>query len=145
MPKKAKAKGPSIETNPEVVFKHTGFYPGDIIAAPFGTDFELVGVEVRQMWPSGDGGQESEAEFSRAAVTVKAFGQLKSGMQIPLRPTTPDEFAEMGYSRRHEALHILRDTKRHQEKFQQLLENTMPKPKKDKPAGDSKEKGKKKK
>jgi len=69
----------------------------------------------------------------------------------------------MGYSRRHEAslghvlsnsifdilalqaLHILRDTKRHQEKFQQLLENTMPKPKKDKPAGDSKEKGKKKK
>jgi len=45
----------------QVVFKHTGFYPGDIIAAPFGTDFELVGVEVRQMWPSGDGGQESEA------------------------------------------------------------------------------------
>ena len=60
MPKKGKKKGPTIQSDPDLVMQHTGFNPRDIVMAPFGMQLEIVGVQIMQRPFSRESGVQRE-------------------------------------------------------------------------------------
>eukprot|EP00287_Rhodomonas_sp_CCMP768_P020386 CAMPEP_0202812184 /NCGR_PEP_ID=MMETSP1389-20130828/3878_1 /ASSEMBLY_ACC=CAM_ASM_000865 /TAXON_ID=302021 /ORGANISM="Rhodomonas sp., Strain CCMP768" /LENGTH=127 /DNA_ID=CAMNT_0049483507 /DNA_START=124 /DNA_END=504 /DNA_ORIENTATION=- len=70
---------------------------------------------------------------------VRVWAKLPNGQKIPLRPTTPQQFEDLGYRRVHEAVHILRDTKQFEERISDLLANAVSGPKKKKEKSDKKD------
>ena len=106
MPKKGgkgKGKAPAFLTD-DASMKPFGFRMNDIVLTPLGVEATVIGIK-----PDSTGENKLWAEF-------------QGGLQSPLEPTTPDDFAQKGYSRVHEGRHIMRNKAIDEAKKQELLE-----------------------